>query len=63
MKCWFSTHLDHVSISPTNGIGPTERQRKTLTRVIRVFAWQKRNPSSWDITRIEGANFDEGGNP
>ena len=28
-----STHLDHVSISPTDGIGPTQGQRKTLTMV------------------------------
>ena len=25
--------IDHVSVSPTDGIGPTEGQRKTLTRV------------------------------
>ena len=29
----FSTHVNHVSFSPTNGIGPTQGQRKTLTRV------------------------------
>ena len=30
----FSTHVFyHVSVSPTNGIGPTQGQRKTLTRV------------------------------
>ena len=23
MKCWFSTHMDDVSMNPTNGIGPT----------------------------------------
>ena len=33
VKFWFSTHLDHVSVSPTDGIGPTQGQRKTLTRV------------------------------
>ena len=37
-KCWpcevlFSTHVNHVSASPTNGNGPTQGQRKTLTRV------------------------------
>ena len=25
--------IDHVSVSPTDGIGPTQKQRKTLTRV------------------------------
>ena len=25
--------MDHVSVSPTHGIGPTQGQRKTLTRV------------------------------
>ena len=29
----FSTHVNHVSVSPTNGNGPTQGQRKTLTRV------------------------------
>ena len=26
-------HIDHVSVSPSNGIGPTQGQRNTLTRV------------------------------
>ena len=25
--------IDHVNVSPTDGIGPTQGQRKTLTRV------------------------------
>ena len=25
--------IEHVSVSPTDGIGPTQGQRKTLTRV------------------------------
>ena len=29
----FSTHVNHVSVSPTKGIGPTQGQKKTLTRV------------------------------
>ena len=29
----FSTHVNHVSVSPTNGIGDTQGQRKTLTRL------------------------------
>ena len=29
----FSTHVNHVSVSPTNGIGPSQGQLKTLTRV------------------------------
>ena len=34
MKCWFSTHIDNVNVSPTDdGIGPTQGQKKTLTRV------------------------------
>ena len=34
MKCYFlPNHVKHVSVSPTYGIGPTQGQRKTLTRV------------------------------
>ena len=29
----FVPHMNHVSVSPTNGDGPTQGQRKTLTRV------------------------------
>ena len=29
----FSTHVNHASVGPTNGIGSTQGQRKTLTRV------------------------------
>ena len=29
----YSTHVNHVSFSPTSGNGPTKGQRKTLTRV------------------------------
>ena len=29
----FSTHVNHVSVSPTYGNGPTQGQEKTLTRV------------------------------
>ena len=28
----FLPHMNHVSVSPTDGNGPTQRQRKTLTR-------------------------------
>ena len=28
-----STHVNHVSVSPTNGIGLTQGHRKTLTKV------------------------------
>ena len=28
-----SAHMNHVSVSPTDGNGPTQGQRKTLTRV------------------------------
>ena len=29
----FLPHMKQVSVSPTNGNGPTQGQRKTLTRV------------------------------
>ena len=29
----FLPHMNHVSVSPTDGNGPTQGQRKTLTRV------------------------------
>ena len=29
----FVPHMNHVSVSPTSGNGPTQGQRKTLTRV------------------------------
>ena len=29
----FLSHMNHVSVSPTDGNGPTQGQRKTLTRV------------------------------
>ena len=32
MKCY--THMNHVSVGPTKGNGPTQGQRKTLTRVV-----------------------------
>ena len=31
MLCY--NHVNHASVSPTNGIGPSQGQRKTLTRV------------------------------
>ena len=33
MFCANVPHMNHVSVSPTNGNGPTQGQRKTLTRV------------------------------
>ena len=30
----FLSHMNHVSVSPTDGNGPTQGQRKTLTRVV-----------------------------
>lgn len=34
MKCWFSAHMDRVNVGPTDdGVGPTQGQRKALTRV------------------------------
>ena len=29
----YSPHVNHLSVTPTNGIGPTKGQRKTLTRL------------------------------
>ena len=29
----FQPHMNYVSVSPTDGNGPTQEQRKTLTRV------------------------------
>ena len=31
--CYFQHCMNHVSVSPTDGNGPTQGQRKTLTRV------------------------------
>ena len=33
VNCSFLPHMNHVSVSPTNGNWPTQGQRKTLTRV------------------------------
>ena len=38
MKCYFSTHIDHVSVSPSNAIGPVRYKVKVkslyLTSVV-----------------------------
>ena len=33
LSATFVPHMNHVSVSPTNGNGPTQGQRKTLTKV------------------------------
>ena len=33
MKCWFSTHIKHVSVRPTDGNEPTQGQKKILIGV------------------------------
>ena len=41
--------VDHVSISPTDGIGPTQEQRKTMTRVgiePTTFRFDHRSPQT-----------------
>ena len=43
----FVPHMNHVSVSPTNGNGPTQGKRKTLTRVgiePTTFAVRVRSP-------------------
>ena len=42
--------IDHVSVSPTDGIGPTQGQRKTLTRVgiePTTFGFDHRCSTDW----------------
>ena len=51
----FLPHMNHVSVSPTNGNGPTKGQRKTLTRVgiaPTTFGLDYRCFSDW-ATRLE----------
>ena len=38
-----STHVNHVSVCPTNGIGPTQGQKKTLTRAFLSIALKVKN--------------------
>ena len=47
--------MNHVSVSPTNGNGPTQGQRKTVTKVriepTTTFGWLQR----WFFCRRENA--------
>ena len=47
-----STHINHVSVSPTDENGPTQGQRKTLTNVCKNVCKNVTLPCHWDITHI-----------
>ena len=50
-------HMNHVNVSPTDGNGPTQGQRKTLTRVETeptTFGPDHRRPTHW-ATRPDGS--------
>ena len=53
----FLSHVNHVSVSPTDGNGPTQGQRKTLTRVgiePTTFGLDLRRSTDW-ATRSDGS--------
>ena len=53
----FLSHMNHVSVSPTDGNGPTQGQRKTLTRVgiePTTFGLDLRRCTDW-ATRSDGS--------
>ena len=53
----FLSHMNHVSVSPTDGTGPTQGQRKTLTRVgiePMTFGLDLRRSTDW-ATRSGGS--------
>ena len=53
----FLCHMNHVSVSPTDGTGPTQGQRKTLTRVRiepTTFGLDLRRSTDW-ATRSDGS--------
>ena len=53
----FLSHMNHVSVSPTDGNGPTQGQRKTLTRVgiePTTFGLDLRRSTDW-ATRSDGS--------
>ena len=53
----FLSHMNHVSASPTDGNGPTQGQRKTLTRVgiePTTFGLDLRRSIDW-ATRSDGS--------
>ena len=62
----FVSHMNHVSVSPTDGTGPTQGQRKTLTRVgietttfgldlLRSTDWATRSDGSrpWELKMLK----------
>ena len=53
----FLSHMNHVSVKPTDGTGPTQGQRKTLTRVgiePTTFGLDLRRSTDW-ATRSDGS--------
>ena len=57
VNCQFSTHIDHVNVSPTDAIGPTQGQRKTLTRVgiePTTFRFDHRCPTDCGTIYLQG---------
>ena len=53
----YLSHMNHVSVSPTDGTGPTQGQRKTLTRVgiePTTFGLDLRRSTDW-ATRSDGS--------
>ena len=53
----FLSHMNHVSVSPTDGNGPTQGQRKTLTRMgiePTTFWLDLRRQTDW-ATRSDGS--------
>ena len=53
----FLSHMNHVSVSPTDENGPTQGQRKTLTRVENeptTFGLDLRRSTDW-ATRSDGS--------
>ena len=53
----FLSHMNHVSVSPTDGNGPTQGQRKTPTRVgiePTTFGLDLRRSTDW-ATRSDGS--------
>ena len=53
----FLSHMNHVNVNPTDGNGPTQWQRKTLTRVgiePTTFGLDLRRSTDW-ATRSDGS--------
>ena len=63
---YYVPHMNHVSVSRTNGNGPTQGQRKTLTRVVGFlfilfsllfFSSQKKSPRFYFPVMLTSPNF------